>query len=99
MAEIQKAVVSATDGLKVVRLQVAAGGVVPTHHANVDVVATVVRGAGEFVVEGAPRAIKAGDVVVMGPKVPHSISATTELELVVVHARLATAGAPASCGA
>jgi quercetin dioxygenase-like cupin family protein len=99
MQPIKKEPISVSDGLKVVRLQVAAGGGVPEHHSNVDVVATIVRGAGTFVVEGHARAVSAGDVIVMRPKERHSIAATSEMELVVVHARLADAGAPAACGA
>jgi quercetin dioxygenase-like cupin family protein len=87
-----------SDALKVVRLQVTAGVRVPEHHSNVDVVATVVRGNGSFTVEGSARTIGPGDVIVMRPKERHSIDAKTDLELVVVHARLVD-GASATCGA
>jgi quercetin dioxygenase-like cupin family protein len=96
---IQKDVLNATSGLKVVRLRVGAGQQVPEHHANVDVVATVVSGSGTFTVAGQPRAIAPGAVIVMPPRERHSIDAVTDLELVVVHARLADAGEPAACGA
>ncbi len=99
MANIHKDILSVADGLRVVRLNVNSGATVPTHHANVDVVATVVRGDGDFIVDGESRAIKPGDVVVMKPKVPHSINAKSDLELIVVHARLASEGEPAACGA
>lgn len=99
MSDIKKEPLSVSDNLKVVRLQVRAGGNVPEHHSNVDVVVTVVRGTGDFTVEGKPRAIGPGDVIVMAPQARHAISAATDLELVVVHARLAVAGQPASCGA
>lgn len=39
--------VFSADGLKVVRLTVPAGSLVPEHHANIDVVITVVRGHGQ----------------------------------------------------
>ncbi len=99
MSTIEKQLLNASDGLKVVRLRVRAGQQVPEHHANVDVVATVVSGRGTFTVEGQPRAISAGAVIVMPPRAPHSIDAESDLELVVVHARLAAAGPPAACGA
>ena len=96
---IQKELVQASDALKIVRLQVPAGAAVPTHHANVDVVVTVVRGTGTFTIGAVERELRPGDVVVMPPKEPHSISAESDLELVVVHARLQHAGEPAGCGA
>jgi quercetin dioxygenase-like cupin family protein len=96
---IQKQNVSVGEGLKVVRLLVRAGHVVPEHHSNVDVVVTVVRGEGRFTVEGDERPIAAGGVVVMRPGARHAIAAATDLELVVVHARLAGGGEAAGCGA
>lgn len=96
---IRKDPVSVSDALKVVRLRVDAGARVPEHHSNVDVVVTVVRGNGRFTVEGNERPITPGDVVVMRPKERHSIDAETDLELVVVHARLKEEGPAASCGA
>ena len=96
---IQKDLLNAADGLKVVRLRVSAGQQVPEHHANVDVVATVVSGRGTFTVAGRPRAVEPGAVIVMLPRERHSITAETDLELVVVHARLAAGGDAAACGA
>lgn len=96
---VKKDPVSVSDALKVVRLQVSAGGRVPEHHSNVDVVVTVVRGTGGFTVGSTTRPVAPGDVIVMRPKERHSIDATTDLELIVVHARLVDAGAAATCGA
>ena len=98
MSRIQKEVLNASDGLKVVRLRVSAGNQVPEHHANVDVIATVVSGRGTFTVAGTPQAIGPGAVIVMPPRQRHSIAAESDLELVVVHARLTDAGQPAACG-
>ncbi len=98
-SSIQKELIQATDALKVVRLQIPAGGVVPEHHANVDVVVTVVRGKGTFTQGTAKRALNPGEVVIMPPKAPHSIVAESELELIVVHARLHHGGEAAGCGA
>jgi quercetin dioxygenase-like cupin family protein len=96
---IRKDPISVHEALKVVRLRVAAGHSVPEHHANVDVVVTVVRGQGRFTVEGVARDVAAGEVIVMPPKARHAIDASSDLELVVVHARLAGVGEPARCGA
>jgi quercetin dioxygenase-like cupin family protein len=98
MSAVQKSPVSVADALKVVRLNVSAGGQVPEHHSNVDVVVTVVRGTGDFTVEGERRTVTQGDVIVMKPKARHSITAASDLELVVVHSRLAGSD-PATCGA
>lgn len=96
---IQKQNVMVREALKVVRLFVRGGHVVPEHHSNVDVVVTVVRGQGRFTVEGDEHPIAAGGVVVMRPGARHAIAAETDLELVVVHARLAGTGDAAGCGA
>ena len=98
-AKFTKQDLAVREGLRIVRLVVPAGVDVPEHHSTVDVVATVVRGSGTFTVEGAVRAINAGSVVEMQPKVRHSLHAVEDLELVVVHCRVAAAGAAAHCGA
>jgi quercetin dioxygenase-like cupin family protein len=98
-SSIRKELVRATDALKIVRLQIAAGGAVPEHHANVDVVVTVVRGEGTFTVGTEKRALHPGEVVVMPPRAPHSIAAQSDLELIVVHARLQHEGEAPGCGA
>jgi len=64
------------------------GGAVPEHHANVDVVISVVRGTGCFIVEQKERRIRQGDVIVLPPRATHSVMADEELELVVVQARV-----------
>jgi len=95
---ISKTPVSVSNALKVVRLRVRAGSAVPEHHSNVDVVVTVVRGTGRFSIAGSEREIAPGEVIVMRPREPHAIVATSDLELVVVHARLAVDGDAARCG-
>ena len=82
------------DGLKVVRLTVPVGGTVPEHHANVDVVISVVRGTGSVVVEQKERRIRQGDVIVLPPRATHSVMADEELELIVVQARVTSDVAP-----
>ena len=96
----RKAMLVERDGLKVVRLTLPPDVEIPEHHANVDVIVTVVRGTGTFTVAGVPRQITAGDIVEMLPRVRHSLRAgEDELELVVVHARIGAGTDAASCGA
>jgi hypothetical protein len=83
-SSIQKELLQATDALKIVRLQIPAGGSLPEHPATVG---------------GGKRAIQQGEVVVMPPKAPHAIVAESDLELVVVHARLQHEGEAPGCGA
>lgn len=99
MQQIKKEPVSVSSNLKVIRLQIAAGATVPEHHSNVDVVVTIVRGKGDFTIEGRTRAVSEGDVIVMRPKERHSITAESDLELIVVHARIVEGLEPATCGA
>lgn len=97
---IRKGVIFDRPGCKAVRLQVRAGGVVPTHSSNADVIATVVRGAGVFTIAGREHGLAPGVVLEMAPGVEHSIRAQEELEIVVLHCRLNLGGAvPVSCGA
>jgi quercetin dioxygenase-like cupin family protein len=99
MSQIKKEPIFQSEAIKIVRLGVPAGGAVPEHHSNVDVIATIVRGEGTFTVEGQPRAVRAGDVVTMRPRERHAIAADSDLEIVVVHARVASNGEPPACGA
>ena len=99
-APISKEVIFERDGVKAVRLKIAAGHGVPAHSASVDVFAAVIRGRGTFVVAGKPIALQPGVVVDMRPNVLHSLDATEDLELVVLHCRVS--GDPAvavHCGA
>lgn len=95
---ISKSAVFNRDGVKAVRLQIAAGATVPTHSSNADVIAVVVQGRGRFVVNDEPIDLKPGVVVDMKPGTPHSIEASETLELIVLHCRLG-GGPEVSCGA
>lgn len=97
---IQKGKIFEREGVKAVRLSIAAGNAVPTHAASVDVFAVVVRGRGQFVVEGHPVALEPGVVVEMRPNQAHSVEASEDLELVVLHCRIGSdASIAVHCGA
>lgn len=96
---IQKGPLFAREGVRAVRLGIRAGGTVPTHASNADVIAVVVRGTGTFTVDGEPRAIAPGSVIDMKPNTPHSIDAQQDLELVVLHCQLGGGVGPITCGA
>ncbi|MGH9488264.1 MAG: AraC family ligand binding domain-containing protein [Terriglobales bacterium] len=99
MSPIRKEVIFARPGTEVVRLSIAAGNAVPAHASNVDVTAVVVHGAGQFFLDGNAIALQPGVVVDMRPHQQHSIQATTDLELVVLHYRLGAGDAAVHCGA
>lgn len=96
---IRKDVVSSRPGVEIVRLSLSSGSTVPPHASNVDVAATVVKGTGRFLLDGKPIALQPGVVVDMKPNQQHSIEAATDLELVVLHYRLASGDAAVHCGA
>lgn len=85
----RKETIAIRDGLKVMRLTVPTGGRIPEHHSSVVVVATVLRGSGTFTIAGRPRPVRGGDVIDLAPGVHHAIHADEEMELVVIHARIA----------
>lgn len=75
--------------LRVARLIVPPNAPLKEHRSPDDVVIVVVRGVGMITVDGTTRRAKAGDAFDLRPGVPHSVSAHDEMELIVVHARLA----------
>lgn len=96
---IRKGAIFAREGVKAVRLQIAAGGSVPTHSSNADVIAVVVHGRGRFFVNDQPIELEPGVVVDMQPGTNHSIEASESLELVVLHCQLGGGAAEIHCGA
>ena len=82
-------VMLARQNLRVARLIVPANAPVKTHRSPDDVVIVVVRGYGMINVDGTLRRVKTGDAIDVRPGAPHAVSAHEEMELVVVHSRLA----------
>lgn len=97
--QIAKKLLINRNSLKVVRLCLAPGEVIPEHSTNADVVVTVVKGKGIFTINGVSNAINQGDVLDLQPKIPHAITARDELELIVVHMHLTQQKTEISCGA
>lgn len=87
------------DGLKVIRLTLTQGESIPEHSTNADLVIVVVKGEGIFYINNNPKSIAQGDVLDLAPEVPHAISATSNLELIVTHMHLKLNHADISCGA
>ncbi|TCM92802.1 mannose-1-phosphate guanylyltransferase [Paenibacillus sp. BK033] len=54
-------------------------------HLNREEVWTVVKGEGEFVQNGVPMKVKAGNVLHIPIKTLHSLKAITDMEMIVVH--------------
>ncbi|GMK48356.1 mannose-1-phosphate guanylyltransferase [Paenibacillus glycanilyticus] len=54
-------------------------------HLNREEVWTVVKGEGEFVQNGVPMKVKAGNVLHIPMKTLHSLKAITDMEMIVVH--------------
>jgi quercetin dioxygenase-like cupin family protein len=90
MGKINPTIMIKRDGLKVVRLQVEAGGVVPEHSANAHVVIVPIKGEGTFTMNKVPQPILIGEVIEMEPNMLHSVEAKTDLELMVIQMQLAS---------
>ncbi len=93
MSKVNPTIISKRDGLKVVRLQVEAGGIVPEHSANAHVVIVPIKGKGTFIINKVPQPILVGEIIEMEPNTPHSVEANTDLELMVIQMQLALAKA------
>jgi|JI10StandDraft_1071094.scaffolds.fasta_scaffold426162_1 quercetin dioxygenase-like cupin family protein len=78
-------------GMRTVRLSLAAGETVKTHHSALTVAVVCTGGRGRLVVGDEAHPLQSGVVVCMAPRAPHSVHADADevLELVVVHAALA----------
>lgn len=77
------------ESLKVIRINLAKGEILPEHTANADVVVVVVKGRGVFTIQGVAKAITSGDVLDMLPNIPHAVEAQEELEIIVTQMQLA----------
>src|SRR3954447_14746031 len=73
-----------TQHLTIARLEIAKGAVVPEHHHVNEQVATVERGALQFVIGGRELLLAAGQSVAIPPNVPHSVVALEDTTVVDV---------------
>jgi quercetin dioxygenase-like cupin family protein len=97
-AENPKKLLINRKGLKVVRLTLAAGGSIPEHSTNADLVVVTVKGEGIFYINKKPTPIKQGEVIELAPNILHAIDAKSDLELIVTHMHLASETAEVMCG-
>ena len=61
-----------------------AGQTLDTHLAAAEVMVTVLEGEVEFTMDGHPNIIKAGEFLLMGADVPHSVVAKADSKLLLV---------------
>ena len=73
-----------TDNGGVALLAFKAGQKLDTHLAPTEVMVTVLEGEIEFTIDGRPNTIKAGEFLLMGADVPHSLLATTDAKLMLI---------------
>lgn len=61
-----------------------AGQVLDTHMANAEVMVNVLEGEIEFTMIDRAHTMRAGDFLLMGANVPHSVAATTDAKVMLV---------------
>lgn len=61
-----------------------AGQALDTHLAPAEVMVTVLEGEIEFTMDGKPNSLKAGEFLLMGADVPHSVLATTDAKVLLI---------------
>lgn len=61
-----------------------AGQQLDTHLAPTEVMVTVLEGEIEFTMDGKPNELKAGEFLLMGQDVPHSVLAKTDAKVLLV---------------
>lgn len=64
-----------------------AGQKLDTHLAPFEVMVIVEEGEIVFTIDGKPNNLKAGQFILLGQDVPHSVSATTDAKLLLVKAK------------
>lgn len=96
-SKIAKQVLINRNGLKVIRLKLPKGEMIPEHSSNADVLAVVVSGEGIFFINGQLNPIQQGEVIELHPEMLHSIVALTNLELIVNQMQLKTDKVKMAC--
>lgn len=64
-----------------------AGQKLDTHLAPTEIMVTVCEGEIEFTVDGKPNDVKAGQFILLGADVPHSVFARTDAKLMIIKIR------------
>lgn len=64
-----------------------AGQKLDTHTAPAELMVTVLEGEIVFTVNGEPRTIKAGEFMLVGAEVPHSVAANADSKLMLTKVR------------
>jgi quercetin dioxygenase-like cupin family protein len=73
-----------TPHLKLVKIVVPKGGVLPAHSAPTQVSVQALSGAGEFIVAGKPERIDASHMIVLAPNMEHEVRASADADLVLL---------------
>lgn len=71
-------------GLRAVLFSFAAGQELTEHTSAARALIHVVSGACDFFVEGKPRAMRAGELLHLPPRVPHAVKATEPMVMLLV---------------
>ncbi|MCM1338018.1 MAG: cupin domain-containing protein [Candidatus Amulumruptor caecigallinarius] len=75
------------DNASVVLLAFLAGQELTTHTAPAEVMVCVTEGSVEFTMLDTPHTLAAGQFLLMGPDVPHSVKALTDAKVMLIKAR------------
>jgi quercetin dioxygenase-like cupin family protein len=73
-----------TPHLKLVKIVVPKGGVLPAHSAPTQVSVQALSGAGELMVAGKSQRIDASHMIVLAPNMEHEVRASAEADLVLL---------------
>ena len=73
-----------TPHLKLVKIVVPKGGVLPPHAAPTQVSVQVLSGVGELIVAGKPHRIDASHMMVLAPNMEHEVRAAADADLVLL---------------
>lgn len=73
-----------TDNGGVALIAFEAGQKLETHLAPAEIMVTVLEGEVEFTVDGKPNDMSAGEFLLLGQDVPHSVTAKTDTKLLLV---------------
>lgn len=90
MTGIHKEELAQQEGLRVVRLTFGPEARLKPHRASSHVVVVCVRGSGRWLMNGEGHVLVPGVVLSVPAQVEHAVEADLNLEVVVVHAHLAT---------